>query len=129
MEKEMLKRLARDLRNNATKQENQLWYRFLRHRPEQWYRQKRIDGFIVDFYCAKLKLVVELDGMHHLEPQQHAYDTERSAFLEAKGLTVLRFQNWEIDHNLLEVQKRIEEESLSRRESPSAKPSSLPAGD
>ena len=54
---------ARELRNNATKQENHLWYGFLRRRPEQWHRQKVIGEFIVDFYCPKAKLVIELDGM------------------------------------------------------------------
>ena len=77
---------ARELRNNATKQEDHLWYKFLKLRPEQWYRQKIIGEFIVDFYCPKAKLVVELDGKWHLTPQQQAYDEERSTYLTALGL-------------------------------------------
>jgi len=69
---------ARELRNNATKQETDLWFGFLRRRPEQWYRQKVIGEFIVDFYCPKTKLVIELDGMQHYTPQGLAYDEERA---------------------------------------------------
>ena len=100
---------SRELRSNATKQENHLWYDYLKQRPERWYRQKIIGGFIVDFYCPKAKLVVELDGMHHLASQQHAYDVERSAYLEGQGLTVLRFLNWETDEMFFNVCRRIAE--------------------
>jgi len=88
---------ARELRNNATKQENHLWYDFLRERPEHWYRQKVIGEFIVDFYCPKAKLVIELDGMQHYTPEGLAYDEERSAYLEGIGLKVIRLQNKEVD--------------------------------
>jgi len=70
---------ARELRNNATKQENHLWYDFLKKQPAQWYRQKINGEFIVDFYCPKAKLVVELDGSQHYTPQGLAHDEERSA--------------------------------------------------
>jgi len=73
---------ARELRKNATKQETDLWYGLLRRRPEQWHRQKIIGEFIVDFYCPKAKLVIELDGMQHYTPQGLVYDEERSAYLE-----------------------------------------------
>jgi very-short-patch-repair endonuclease len=64
-------------------------------------RQQIIDRFIVDFYCHKAALVVELDGGIHLE--QHAYDRERELFLRDIGLHVLRFANTEVEHNLEEV--------------------------
>jgi len=81
---------ARELRNSATKQENHLWFCFLRQRPEQWHRQKIIGEFIVDFYCPRAKLVIELDGMQHYTPEGLAYDEERSAYLEGLGLTNCR---------------------------------------
>jgi len=98
---------ARELRKDATKQENRLWYEYLKGRPERWYRQRVVGNFIVDFYCPKAMLVIELDGMHHSMPQQTAYDEERSAYLMSVGLTVLRFQNWEIDDAFDKVCERI----------------------
>jgi len=99
---------ARELRNNATRQETDLWYGFLRLRPEQWYRQKVIGEFIVDFYCPKAKLVIELDGMQHYTPQGLAYDEERSAYLEGLGLKVVRFRNLEVDDAFYLVCRKIE---------------------
>ncbi len=56
---------AKDLRKNATRQENHLWYDFLRTFPVRFQRQKAIDGFIADFYCHKARLIIELDGSQH----------------------------------------------------------------
>jgi len=109
---------ARELRQNATKQENHLWYDFLKHRPEQWYRQRVIVAYIVDFGCPKAMLVVELDGMHHAAPQQAAYDAERSAYLMSLGLVVLRFQNNEIDEMFFCVCEKIATISDVRQQAP-----------
>jgi len=100
---------ARELRNNATSQESHLWFCFLRQRPEHWYRQKVIGEFIVDFYCPKAKLVIELDGMQHYTPEGLAYDEERSAYLEGIGLKVVRFQNKEVDDAFYLVCSKITE--------------------
>ena len=105
---------ARELRNNATKQENHLWFCFLRQRSEHWYRQKVIGAFIVDFYCPKAKMVIELDGMQHYTPQGLAYDKERSAYLEGRGLKVIRFQNKDVDDAFFLVCKRIAEAADAR---------------
>ena len=56
---------ARDLRRNMTAEERHLWYDFLRGYPVRFLRQKIIDGYIADFYCAKAQLVIELDGRQH----------------------------------------------------------------
>ncbi|MCL2299226.1 MAG: endonuclease domain-containing protein, partial [Firmicutes bacterium] len=104
-----LRPCARELRNNATEQETDLWYGFLRQRPERWGRQRVIGEFIVDFYCPKAKLVIELDGMQHYTPQGLAHDEERSAYLEAQGLTVLRFKNQEVDETFHMVCRKIAE--------------------
>ena len=63
------------------------------------YKQRTIGRFTVDFYCASARLVIELGGSQHYEPQGVAYDSERSEFLTALGLEVLRFSNREIDRD------------------------------
>ena len=88
---------ARRLRREMTPHERKLWYLFLRKYPVKIYKQRIIGRFIVDFYCASAKLVIEVDGSQHYEPQGMAYDLERSEFLTALGLKVLRFSNREID--------------------------------
>ena len=94
---------ARELRNNMTKQEKHLWYDFLRRHPVKFLRQKVINNFIVDFYCAKAKLVIELDGSQHFTEEGKIYDKERTDILEAYGLNVLRFKNSDIEQNFKNV--------------------------
>ncbi len=90
---------VKTLRKEATKQENHLWYDYLKHYPLRFQRQKAIGNYIVDFYCHKAKLVVELDGSQHYEKDGSRYDAQRTAFLNSLGLTVLRFANVDIDRN------------------------------
>ncbi|MCL2532292.1 MAG: endonuclease domain-containing protein [Oscillospiraceae bacterium] len=97
-----------------------MWYLFLKKRPEQWYRQRIVGSYIVDFYCPKAMLVVELDGNHHYVPEQIAYDKERDAYLAGHGLLVLRFRNREIDNDLFTVGAKIAEISDSRQQAPSS---------
>ncbi len=98
-----LKGFSRALRKNATEQENKLWYQFLRTYPVRFNRQRIIDNYIVDFYCDKAKLVVELDGSQHFEETGKAKDTERDKYLESLGLVILRFSNSDINKNFYEV--------------------------
>ena len=98
-----LKGFSRALRNNATEQENRLWYQFLRKYPVRFNRQRVIGDYIVDFYCDKAKLIVELDGSQHFEKTGKAKDTERDAYLESLSLKVLRFSNSDINENFYEV--------------------------
>ena len=79
-----------------TKEERHLWYDFLKTYPVQFNRQVPFENYIVDFYCFQAKLVVELDGSQHYEPEEMEYDQERTAYLESLGLTVLRFSNLDI---------------------------------
>lgn len=72
---------ARELRNNMTAAEKKLWL-FLRSRDERWLRQKPIDNFIVDFYCAKLGLIIEVDGETHSTEKEQRYDSYREKILE-----------------------------------------------
>ncbi len=106
-----LKPLARQSRNNPTEAEKQFW-RKVRGKQVNglaFYRQKPIGGFIVDFYCPKLKLVVELDGGGHGMPEQIAYDRKRSETLKKMGLRELRFSNQDILKNIEGVLRMIEE--------------------
>lgn len=80
---------AKELRKGATRQENHLWYDFLRTYPVRFQRQKTIQNFIVDFYCHRARLVIELDGSQHYTEQGQACDRERDAILSGLGLKVL----------------------------------------
>ena len=87
---------ARSLRKNMTKEERHLWYDFLRSYPVKFLRQKVLGKYIVDFYCYKAKLVVELDGSQHCEPAEIEYDLHRTEFLKQSGLFVLRISNLDV---------------------------------
>ena len=91
------------LRRNLTKQENHLWYDFLQKYPIKIYKQKIIDNYIVDFYCHSAKLVIEIDGSQHYTAQGKEYDEKRTAVLEQRGLSVLRFSNKDIDERFEQV--------------------------
>ena len=98
---------AQQLRRNMTKEERRLWYDFLKNLPILFHRQKVIGNYIVDFYCAKAKLVIELDGSQHYEDKGIEKDRERDCFLQELGLTVLRFSNLEINQNFQGVCESI----------------------
>lgn len=98
-----LKGFSRALRNNATPQENRLWYQFLRTYPVRFNRQRIIGNYIVDFYCDKAKLVVELDGSQHYQITGEAKDIKRDKYLESLNLKVLRFSNADINKHFYEV--------------------------
>ena len=92
--------LAKMLRKNATPQERRLWYAFLKDYPVRFQRQKVIDNYIVDFFCHAARLVIELDGYQHGEPENIRHDALRTAELESRGLRVLRFTNQEVEQGL-----------------------------
>ncbi|MBR3752774.1 MAG: endonuclease domain-containing protein [Ruminiclostridium sp.] len=100
--------LARNLRKNMTPWERKLWYDFLRTYPARFQRQKAIGSYIADFYCAKAKLVIELDGGGHYDPNQIEQDARRTKALQAMGLTVLRFSNLDIHRNFSGVCQSID---------------------
>lgn len=93
-----LKQPSRELRTQMTEAEEALWQRVRRKQicGLHFYRQKPLLSFIVDFYCPKAKLVIELDGSQHYEREHQARDGERDARLNALGLRVLRFDNWQV---------------------------------
>ena len=105
---ERLTRLSQNLRTNATKEENTLWYQYLRHYPAQFRRQRPLGNYIVDFYCAKALLVVELDGSQHYDTAEMARDAARTCYLESIGLKVLRFSNADVNQRLEGVCQAID---------------------
>ena len=109
---------ARRLRRDMTPHERKLWYLFLRKYPVKIYKQRIIGRFVVDFYCASAKLVIEADGSQHYDPQGMTYDAERSEFLSALGLEVLRFSNRDIDKDFDGVCERIDIVIQSRLRDP-----------
>ena len=103
-----LKTRARSLRTSLTDAEQRLWNR-LRGKQilgTQFYRQKPIGNYIVDYYAHSARLVIEVDGAQHLDAAQAKYDKQRSTYLNSLGLTVLRFDDRQV---LLELEHVIEE--------------------
>ena len=100
--------LAKSLRKNMTPWERKLWYEFLRTYPVKFLRQKPIGNAILDFYCAKIKLAIELDGSQHYQNKEISKDQKRTEFLEEYGITVLRIPNTQIDTHFYEVCQYID---------------------
>jgi very-short-patch-repair endonuclease len=115
-----LKHPARELRENMTDAERLLWSRLRRKQlGVQFYRQKPLGPFIVDFFAPGAGLVVEVDGCQHSEPNHLERDMQRDRNLLAEGLLVLRFNNLEVFQETDGVLERIAEE-VERRKSPPA---------
>ena len=90
---------AQQLRKNPTKEEAILWRHFLSTYPVRFRRQLVIGPYIVDFYCHLARLVVELDGSQHCEPEKMERDVLRTQYLQSKGLKVVRFSNFDVLRN------------------------------
>ena len=99
---------ARALRRNMTPQERHLWYDYLRTLPLMVHRQKVLGPYIVDFYIAAAKVVVEVDGSQHFEASGQAQDRVRDSWLQEQGIQVLRFSNYEINRYFYGVCESIE---------------------
>ena len=84
---------ARTLRKEMTQPEKKLWYQYCQKSRYKFYRQRPIDQFIVDFYCASANLVIELDGAPHYTIDGKQYDSIRTGVLERYHLRVIRFSN------------------------------------
>ncbi|MBW3091878.1 DUF559 domain-containing protein [Bifidobacterium sp. 82T10] len=93
--------------NRASSSFRKLWYRFLRTHSLRWQRQTPVGRYIVDFYCAKAKLVVELDG-GRCTLEQQVRNAECTRELELEGLLVLRFANNRVDHRFDAVRARVD---------------------
>ena len=102
-----LKSNSRQLRVNMTEAEQKLWYRIRRKQINNWqfYRQKPLGPYIVDFYCPAAGLVIELDGSQHFVEEHRLADQQRDLYLTKQGLQVLRFDNRQV---LLEMEAVLE---------------------
>ena len=108
--------LARKNRRNATAPEKKFWYEVLSNRSIVSYkflRQKPLDQFIVDFYCAELKLAIELDGDSHGEQREH--DEKRTELLKEKGIEVIRYTNIDVMENLEGVYEDLSKKIAERK--------------
>lgn len=108
------KPLAQKLRREMTRQEKHLWYDFLKSCPATFRRQKQFGNYIVDFYCASARLIVELDGSQHHDHEAKRHDAERDRYLSGLGLKVLRFANADIDRYFDSVCAAIDREIWER---------------
>lgn len=115
---DLVKIAARSLRNNQTGSEKIFWnavrqrkimdLRFMRQHPVTFLYDNRERFFIADFYCAKKRLVVEIDGGIH--EKQKDYDELREYIIKSLGYKIIRFTNEEINHDLDNVVKKLEKE-------------------
>ena len=96
--KSNLKPISRHLRSDMTECERLLWSRLRRKQLEgvQFYRQKPIGGYVVDFYAPAVKLVVEVDGSQHHDPIHIENDVHRDESLQSQGIRVMRFTNFQV---------------------------------
>lgn len=94
---------ARALRKNMTPEEKHLWYDFLKRLPYTVRRQHNIENYIVDFYIAQKKIVIEVDGIQHGSVENQHADEQRDNALAVWGITVLRYSNESIRKNFTEV--------------------------
>ena len=94
---------AKALRKNMTKEERHLWYDFLKTLPITVNRQKVIGNYIVDFYIATSKIVIELDGSQHYEEKCIESDTKRDEFFNSLGVKVLRYSNLDVNQRFESV--------------------------
>ena len=129
--------LAKALRKNMTPWERKLWYEFLRNYPVRFQRQKAIDNYIADFYCAKARLIIELDGGGHYTEEQIEKDRMRTEAFKNHNTEVLRICNLDIDRNFrgvceyidLTVKKSLPQSaSLTAPSSEGAKGADAPLG-
>jgi very-short-patch-repair endonuclease len=109
-----LKERAREMRNNSTRGEIKFWCELLRNRMTgyQFYRQRPIDKYIVDFYCAKLQLVVEVDGTSHIGKEE--YDLKREKDLMSHDLKILHYDDLVVLNNFHIIEKDFFEQIIIR---------------
>ena len=98
---------AKKLRKAMTKEERHLWYDCLKQLPVTVHRQKPIGPYIVDFYIASAKIIIELDGSQHYEELHQQRDHARDQYFLNHGYIVLRYSNADINYRFREVSEHI----------------------
>ncbi len=107
---------ANKMRKNPTPEENKMWHIILKNMEPKFTRQKIIGHYIVDFYCSKLKLIIEIDGEQHYLPENEEYENKRTAFLEKSGCKFLRFYNSDINKLIRNVEYNVIDACKERAE-------------
>lgn len=82
-----------------TKEERHLWYDYLKNSTYTFNRQYIVDNYILDFYCAKKHLAIEIDGGQHYNEENITYDNKRTDYLKSQGIKVIRYSNSDINQN------------------------------
>ena len=109
-----MRRRAQILRKNMTKEERHLWYDFLKTYSVQFKRQYQIGNYYADFYCHQARLVIELDGSQHCDPDAIQYDRVRTEYLQKQGIFVLRLSNRDVMEKFRSVCETIDNVVHSR---------------
>ncbi len=111
-----MRRFARSMRLSMTEAEFRLWLQLRNHQlgTMRFRRQVALGPYIADFFCAEKRLIIEIDGSQHFEADGQRADNERTRWLEAQGLRVLRFDNAEVLSNIEGVCSRILEVASTR---------------
>ena len=111
-----LDKYAKENRKNMTDEEKKVWYQILRGHDPEFHRQRIIGNYIVDFYCPKLKLIIEIYGYQHFYEENKEYDSKRTEYFEKLGFYVLRFENTEVKKDFENVRYIINNvcESLAK---------------
>ncbi len=94
---------SQKLRKTMTKEERHLWYDCLKQLPVTVHRQKVLGDYIVDFYIASAKIIIELDGSQHYEQAHLEKDFVRDTYLKEKGYTILRYSNADVNYRFHSV--------------------------
>ena len=95
------------MRKEPTVEENKMWHILLKRMKPRFLRQYVIGNYIVDFYCPKLKLIIEIDGEQHYLPENEKYEQRRTKFLENEGYRILRFYNNDINRKIKNVEQTV----------------------
>lgn len=104
----VLKETRKKLRRDSTKAEQILWEEIRGKKlGMKFFRQYSVANYVLDFYCPKFKLAIELDGKYHDDKGVRKKDAVRTEFLNFQGIEVVRFQNWEVEKQLETVLKKI----------------------
>lgn len=109
-----LRQFRKELRKHMTDEERKLWFECLKEYPVRFRRQEIILDYIADFYCSKAKLIIELDGEQHADPEERKKDALRTQRIEQLGYKVIRIPNREIWKNFKGVKEYIYQEMKKR---------------
>ncbi|MBQ2735969.1 MAG: DUF559 domain-containing protein [Clostridia bacterium] len=124
---------ARTLRKNMTREEKHLWYDFLKKLPFNVRRQHNVENYIVDFYIAEKKIVIEVDGIQHTSQKSKEDDIKRDTTLKKWGIVVLRYSNKDINKNFkavindILIKLDISYEDLKSKQTPHPSPTVTPS--